>query len=794
MTLDASGSFDLDGQITDYSWDIDNDGLFDISTGVSPFLPVTYNLENVEYNTNSGLWEIRPAVDVLGTRYYPNGIFPGNFPSVALLTVRVRDNINAVSTETISIIIVDDYDEFEDNDVYSQANHLEGSGAAGEFVPSQAGDQLTGIRRSASDNFVAGAEQLTEVRGNLGFLDNNGRGYNGDDDDFYSFTLADGGHVTVDLLFDGLNSGGADLNLRMLDSDGVTVLAESLSTTSNEHLEFDFGDAGTYYLRCNRFIGARADYLLRVEVDPIQYYPENVVDSENGSIATADPYSLVQQNNLGAAIGRIGGSDVRDWYSFDMVDSAQLNIRLLFTHTVGDLDLELRGPSGELLSYSSTVTDNEQIIYSVPQGISGTAYVKVEFHSGGETNYALRIGYPPPVPQNVYASKGSSNTFVSLAWSPGSGGNTLDGYELYVAENEDGPFNLVERVGAQVTSYSYPTEDEHPWWFKVRSYRNGSGAPSDFSEVVMGYSVKLSYPSDVEATDGDAPDLITVTWEKPLSGPEPDSYVIKRHRLYNGEYITLGEVESYKADEEGVFTFVDNVGVPSDGSYLSQHEYIYYIFAQKEHYGVAVSSGSDKGYPAILSQPGGVSASDGTWNDKVLVSWSYNGQPPDGFKIFRTDQYTGQRVEVADAAGDSTRSWLIQTKEAGTYYVRAYKEGHGMSPYSGGNFGYSVGLQPPASLVASQVPGTDNQLTVSWAYPNDGPRPSYFYYDYGRTSGGVKLGYGWPSSTSVTLTSSQPPAYGSVDIKVRVKSIKGGFPDSTWAEVTVTLHDLNNGN
>ena len=790
ITLDASGSFDTDGSITDYSWDINNDGLFDVSTGMSPFLPVSYNLENVEYNTSTGLWEIRPAVDVLGTRYYPAGIFPGYFPSVALVTVRVRDNINATATETISLIIVDDYDEFEDNESYSQANHLEGNGTTGEFIPSLVGgDTLTGIRRHVSDNFINGAEALTEIRGNLGFLDADGRGYNGDDNDYFSFTLSDGGHVTVDMLFDGLNSGGADLNLRLLDSDGLTVLAESLSTTSNEHVEYDFRDAGTYYVRCNRFLGARADYTLQLRADPIQYYPENDVDQENGSQATADPYGLVQQANLPTAIGRLGGADTRDWYSFDMVDSAQLNIRLLFTHAVGDLDIELRGPNGELLAYSATVTDNEQIYYTVPAGISGTGFVKVEFNSGGETNYALSIGYPPPVPQNLQASQGANNSLINVAWSPGSGGNTLDGYELYAADSPDGPFNLVERVGANTTSYIFNTTEAHPWWFKVRSYRNGSLTPSDFSNTAMGYSLKLLQPSSFSASDGTEPNLITLSWEPPASGPEPDKYLIKRRKTTSGTTVTLGEVSNF------VFEFTDNIGAPPDGSYLNNNQYYYYVYSVKEHYGESAGAAIDLGYPAILSAPYSVSASDGTWNDKVLVSWYYNGEAPDGFKLYRTDQYTGQRVEVADASGAQTRSWLIQTKEAGTYYIRAYKEGFGMSPYSSGNYGYSVGVQPPVSLVGSQVYGTDNQLQVSWAYPNDGPKPNYYQFDYGRTNnGGVKLGYGTTSGTSLTLTALQPPAYGSVDVKVRVKSVKYGYPTSGWAEVTVTLRDLNNGN
>ena len=53
-------------------------------------------------------------------------------------------------------------------------------------------------------------------------------------------------------------------------------------------------------------------------------------------------------------------------------------------------------------------------------------------------------------------------------------------------------------------------------------------------------------------------------------------------------------------------------------------------------------------------------------------------------------------------------------------------------------------------------------------------------------------GYGYVYGTSMTLTSIPPPAYGYVDVKVRVKSVKTGYPTSGWAEVTVRLNDLNN--
>lgn len=790
ITLNASASFDADGLITDYAWDIDNNGIFEISTGVSPFLQVVYDLENVEFNTDTALWEKRPRVIALGQSYYPVGIFPGVFPSVALASVRVKDDIEATNVATVPIVLEDRYDELEDNDNYSQANHLEGSGALGVFSPNKpGGDSLTGVRQTETLTFISGGEVISTLRGNLGFLDANGQGYNGDDDDFFSFTLDDGGHVTIDLLFDGLNAGGADLNLRLIGADGLSVLAESLSTNSNEHLEYDFRDGGTYYIRCNRFLGARADYLLGISMGPIEYYPEDAIDTDNGSQSTADPYVLVQENNRSAAIGRLGGTDLRDWYSFDMVPNAQLDIRLLFTHKVADLDLELRGPNGELLSYSTSVTDNERITYKIPNGVSGTGYVKVEYNSGNQANYSLSIGYPPPVPTNLSATKGTSSTSVNVAWFPGAGGNNFDGYELYVAAAPDGPFNLLNRVGRNTTTYELPTTETHPWWFKVRSYINGNQTPSDFTEVQYGYSAILAAASGITASDGTDSRLIEVSWQPPLTGPTVETYRIQRLKYTSGSWIDLATVSGLTT------SYIDDVGIPPDDSNYTSHAFYYRVISEREYYSSAYS-GSDLGYAAVLDTPTGVSASDGSWSNQILISWNYtpsHGAAPDGFKIYRRDEYTNQIVFVVDAAGGSTRSWMVVTDFAGTYYVRAYKQDYGMGPFSYGDFGYSKGLQKPENVFGTQRYASDWNFDVYWNAPNTGPKPTYYEFIYWPNSGNWRAGYGYTYATTVNIADSgaDPPNFGQWDVNFWVKAVKGSL-SSDWAKITVPLKDLNN--
>lgn len=789
ITFDASESFDIDGQITDFSWDINNDGVFEISTGLSPFLSCVYDLQNVEFNADTGQWETRPAIHAIGNLYYPATVIPGNFPSVITVTLRVKDNIGATDTAQVTAIVRNDYDEIEDNDLVSQANFLEGSGPAGEFDPSVGGgDSITGIRPTASDPYIEGAPVLTQIRGNLGFLDANQRGYNGDDNDYFSFTLLDGAHVTIDLLFPGMNSGGADLNLRLLDSDGTSVLFESLTTTDNEEIQYDFRDGGTYYIRANRFLGARADYILTMKAEPIQYYPEGVVDSDNDTQAAADPYQLVLDNNKSAAIGRLGGGDNKDWYKFNLVNNAVVNMSLKFTHAVADLDLELRGPQGELLSFSNTVTDNESIIYTVPSGISGTGYAVVEHAGGGEGNYALSIGYPPASPYNLQATKTVVGNIV-LFWSMDTGGNPFDGFELFAADSEEGPFDLVTQLGVNARNYTYATDALHPVWFKIRSFTNGSSAPSEFTDAVYGIGQQLNVPENVKASDGESPNLIYLSWEAPSNGPEPDEYRIRRWNPISGSK-TIATVPS------STLEFTDDVGTPDDGATKPANTYHYYIRSQKDLYNASAEA-TDDGYPALLDGPVGFSASDGTWSDKILMQWTYNGaEEPDGFKIYYLSETPGSNyVEVGDAPGASTRAYLLQKQLAGWYRVRAYKEDYGLSPASNPEYGYAIGLQPPEAFYASQLLNSNTQVYFDWTQPNNGPRPYFYKCQYYLQQGGYDAGWFWITSdgTDILINNPnfEPPAYGEVTWVARIKSTRTGYPDSNWSQITFTIHDNN---
>ena len=136
---------------------------------------------------------------------------------------------------------------------------------------------------------------------------------------------------------------------------------------------------------------------------------------------------------------------------------------------------------------------------------------------------------------------------------------------------------------------------------------------------------------------------------------------------------------------------------------------------------------------------------------------------------------------------------MVTTNFAGYYSVRAYKQDYGMGPYSTTDFGFSKGLQPPTDVQCVQQHGSDWKFDVSISYPNEGPRPTYFQYQYWSNSGGYKAGSGTRYGTSWTISdnSLDPPDYGERDVTFRIKSVRGSSV-SDWQSITFKLRDINN--
>jgi len=83
-------------------------------------------------------------------------------------------------------------------------------------------------------------------------------GYDGDNNDYFQFTVDEEGAVELTMTLD---SATGDLEIQLLDTDGTTVLDYSNTAGDTEFISYELPVAGTYYLHCLAHSGY-TDYMI----------------------------------------------------------------------------------------------------------------------------------------------------------------------------------------------------------------------------------------------------------------------------------------------------------------------------------------------------------------------------------------------------------------------------------------------------------------------------------------------------------------------------------------------------
>jgi Bacterial pre-peptidase C-terminal domain len=96
------------------------------------------------------------------------------------------------------------------------------------------------------------------VTGNLGVEGDN----DGDEDDWWSFTVNTSGTVNLDMFIDTV---GADLDIFLIGTDGSTLLEQSDTTSPSEHIEWLLTAAGTYYIHAHVYEASDDESAYRLE-------------------------------------------------------------------------------------------------------------------------------------------------------------------------------------------------------------------------------------------------------------------------------------------------------------------------------------------------------------------------------------------------------------------------------------------------------------------------------------------------------------------------------------------------
>ncbi len=224
-------------------------------------------------------------------------------------------------------------------------------------------------------------------------------------------------------------------------------------------------------------------------------------------------------------------------------------------------------------------------------------------------------------PPDITALDGWNVDFVQVWWIGVSG---TDFYQLYRCNSDNVvSCNTIITTTAEQEFYDFEATDNTYNYYAVKAC-NGNGC-SDFSRVESGYR-QLPAPTGVSASDGDYADRIHISWSG-VSGAT--GYEV--YRCLTGLPSCSNRIATA---EPGVIEYWDT-------SIIDRRiAYAYRIKAINANISLSNSDSAasevDIGYHKIPA-PTNVDASDGVYEDRVIVRWVYSDNTAHNLRVYRCD-------------------------------------------------------------------------------------------------------------------------------------------------------------
>ena len=295
--------------------------------------------------------------------------------------------------------------------------------------------------------------------------------------------------------------------------------------------------------------------------------------------------------------------------------------------------------------------------------------------SSSDSGYATCAA--PSAPTGVSASDGNYTNKVRVAWDSVSGATD---YEVWCSDSNNS--SSASKLGNSTSPFddsSVAPGKTYYYWVKAKN----SCGTSDFNFSDSGYAYSCTAPSaptSVSASDGTYTDRVRVTWNS-VSGAT--GYEVWRSASNS----------SSSASKLGDYTS------PFDDSGVTPGTTYYYWVKARNSCGTSDFSFSDSGYAsscAVPSSPAGVSATNGTYNDHIRVTWN-SASGATGYEVWRN---TSNNPGAAIKLGDHTSPYDNYGVTEGTtyyYWVKA-KNSCGTSDFSSSDSGYASTSPPSYSI------------------------------------------------------------------------------------------------
>lgn len=309
-------------------------------------------------------------------------------------------------------------------------------------------------------------------------------------------------------------------------------------------------------------------------------------------------------------------------------------------------------------------------------------------------------------PENVSATDGDFTDKIHIAWNRSAGAAS---YEIYRAEDFS---DAKTRVGTTTgTNFDDTTADcciDYYYWVKAKK----GSEESDFFYSDIGYrNCPVPAPANVNASDGDHENAVLVTWQASVGAT---SYDVYRSTSPAGAKTKIATITG---------TTHTDPGVNCDAVY-------FYWIQARNLCSTSPYSNSDSGYPKCLTPsngdgndtpgpapgapftPTGVSASDGQYTDRILITWG-TAANASWYDIYRSSRVGGSdRIRIASTTGTSYSDNSIPVSTVFSYWIMA-KNSAGESEFSNFDTGYRLCPPAPGSVSASKGTHLD-RIRITW--------------------------------------------------------------------------------
>jgi hypothetical protein len=344
---------------------------------------------------------------------------------------------------------------------------------------------------------------------------------------------------------------------------------------------------------------------------------------------------------------------------------------------------------------------------SAAPGVTYTYVVRARTQAGDSAPSEPDTGSRgQPAPGNLIASDGRSAMAVELRWTPISG---VVGYRVFRGLGDAEPGEIAtpsapffnDTTAVPGTIYTYRI-----------CGRNADGSNTAFSNSDTGWR-NVPAPTALQASDGTSSAAVNLTWNA-VNGATG-------YRVFR----SVGPATPTEVGTPETNAFADETAVAGI-------RYTYRVCARTSA-GNSNLSNPDLGFRNVAA-PTGVAASDGTFADKVVVSWTaVDGAAVNGYVIFRRLDGQANAAPIGAVNGGSTTSFndvTIPVNVVGTYTVRA-RTAAGLSAASDTDTGFRAaaffaggdGLGEgglPSSGTSASVPGGGGTASARAASPKAG--------------------------------------------------------------------------